>query len=124
MTGVLNVDTIADNAGTGPVTLTKQSAAKVLVSADDDATLTGNDWQGSFNVSSGTDHGTGDYSYSITSAFDSTAFFQASTANSGGAGSNATRNPARESSSVVATELFESSQANKRHNVIVHGDLA
>ena len=29
MTGVLNVDTIADNAGTGPVSLTKQSAAKV-----------------------------------------------------------------------------------------------
>ena len=28
MTSVLNVDTIADKAGTGPVGLTKQSAAK------------------------------------------------------------------------------------------------
>ena len=31
MTSVLNVDTIADKAGTGPVGLTKQSAAKVLL---------------------------------------------------------------------------------------------
>ena len=31
MTSVLNVDTIADKAGTGPVALTKQSAAKVFV---------------------------------------------------------------------------------------------
>ena len=31
MTSVLNVDTIADKAGTGPVGLTKQQAAKVWV---------------------------------------------------------------------------------------------
>ena len=30
MTSVLNVDTIADKAGTGPVGLTKQQAAKAL----------------------------------------------------------------------------------------------
>ena len=30
MPSVLNVDTIADKAGTGPVVLTKQSAAKVF----------------------------------------------------------------------------------------------
>ena len=37
MPSVLNVDTIADKAGTGPVGLTKQHAAKVWYSIDGDA---------------------------------------------------------------------------------------
>ena len=39
MTSVLNVDTIADKAGTGPVGLTKQSAAKATIAAGSDASL-------------------------------------------------------------------------------------
>ncbi len=34
MTSVLNVDTIADKAGTGPVGLTKQEAAKARFVSD------------------------------------------------------------------------------------------
>ena len=56
MTSVLNVDTIANKAGTGPVSLTKQSAAKVWHHYNQSGTLASVD---SFNVSSATDSGVG-----------------------------------------------------------------
>jgi len=56
MTSVLNVDTIADKAGTGPVGLTKQSAAKAWARQDQRSALT---TTSSFNFSSATDVGTG-----------------------------------------------------------------
>ena len=62
MTRVLNVDTIADKAGTGPVGLTKQLALKAF-SNFDQATI--ND---SFNTSSMTDNGTGDYQINYTNS--------------------------------------------------------
>ena len=58
MTSVLNVDTIADKAGTGPVGLTKQSAAKAWVNFNGTGTIAARD---SFNLSSLTDSGTGLY---------------------------------------------------------------
>ena len=67
MTSVLNVDTIADKAGTGPVALTKQETAKVYAERTADATPATNS---SFNVSSLTDTGTGDTGYNLTSALD------------------------------------------------------
>lgn len=65
MTSVLNVDTIADKAGTGPVALTKQSAAKVWVN------LNGSSFglRDSFGVSSADDDGTGDYGINFTNSF-------------------------------------------------------
>ena len=62
MTSVLNVDTIADKAGTGPVALTKQLALKAF-SNFDQATI--ND---SFNTSSMTDNGAGDYQINYTNS--------------------------------------------------------
>ena len=59
----IRVTTISDTAGTGPVTLTKQSAAKGWWVLSDAAVP-----QNSFNVSSGTDNGTGNYSVNLTSA--------------------------------------------------------
>ena len=55
MPSVLNVDTIVDAAGTGPVTLTKQSAAKAWFNFNQDGPAVDN----SLNVSSITDVGTG-----------------------------------------------------------------
>ena len=70
MTSVLNVDTIADKAGTGPVGLTKQHAAKAWAQqAGDDATA-----RDSFNVASITDEGTGDASYTLTNAMSDSNF--------------------------------------------------
>ena len=64
MTSVLNVDTIADKAGTGPVALTKQQAAKLWATLDADSTVVLFD---SFNVSSVSDDKTGGYGVTATS---------------------------------------------------------
>ena len=66
MTSVLNVDTIADKAGTGPATLTKQHAAKAWANIDETGTPSIRD---SFNVSGITDHATGDFSHAFSNAF-------------------------------------------------------
>ena len=68
MTSVLNVDTIADKAGTGPVALTKQEAAKAWFTYEQSA----NTLRNSLNTSSITDTATGKFSYNATSAFADT----------------------------------------------------
>ena len=67
MTSVLNVDTIADKAGTGPVGLTKQTAAKQTIQY---AGAT-NTIESSFNTSSVTDNGTGNFTINYTNNFSS-----------------------------------------------------
>ena len=64
MTSVLNVDTIADKAGTGPVALTKQIAAKVRVTLENDSSIFD-----SFAVTSITDVATGINQISYTNNF-------------------------------------------------------
>ena len=59
MTSQLNVDIIADKAGSGPVGLNKQEASKARVTFD--GTASGATIGDSFNVSSSDDDGTGDY---------------------------------------------------------------
>ena len=65
MTSVLNVDTIADKAGTGPVGLTKQQAAKFVLTYD--AINQTND--NGLNNSSTTDVSTGEFRGNAVSAF-------------------------------------------------------
>mgnify|MGYP003119222462 CR=1 FL=1 len=65
MTSVLNVDTIADKAGTGPVELTKQQAAKAWTHFTCVSSTTIRD---SFNTSSLTDLTTGSTRATFTSA--------------------------------------------------------
>jgi len=60
----IRANTISDAAGTGPVTLTKQSAAKAWVTFDGTGTVAIND---SFNISSLTDRGTGLYRTNFSS---------------------------------------------------------
>mgnify|MGYP003123972717 CR=1 FL=1 len=67
MTSVLNVDTIANKAGTGPVGLTKQHAAKAWVRYNQ-ASPNVDD---SFNISSVTDVSTGEAQINLSSAFSS-----------------------------------------------------
>ena len=62
----IRATTISDLAGTGPATLTKQSAAKAWVNFNGTGTIAARD---SFNVSSLTDNATGDYVTSFTSSF-------------------------------------------------------
>ena len=63
MTSQLNVDTIADKAGTGPVGLNKQHAAKVWFQFNCTGTPAN---RGSFNASTLTDNGTGNMTESFT----------------------------------------------------------
>ena len=71
MTSVLNVDTIADKAGTGPVGLTKQTAAKHFCVFDGTGTVAVDE---SFNNASLTDNGTGQYAVTFTNAFTNLHF--------------------------------------------------
>ena len=69
MTSVLNVDTIADKAGTGPVSFTKQVGVKAFANQDNGTSL-----NKSFNVSSLTDNSTGRYELALTNAFTDADF--------------------------------------------------
>ena len=64
----IRVTTVSDTAGTGPVTLTKQKAPKALASTNN----TGTTINESFNVSSLTDHATGQQRLNLTSSMSST----------------------------------------------------
>jgi len=66
----IRVTTVSDTAGTGPVTLTKQSAAKAWVSIDQSPFGLFD----SFNISSASDLGTGQYQVSFTNSFDSSRY--------------------------------------------------
>ena len=71
MTSVLNVDTIADKAGTGPVALTKQHAPKVWQNLDGSGTMVQRD---SFNVASTTDFATGRYRPNFTNTMNNSSY--------------------------------------------------
>tara|TARA_R100001463_G_scaffold43942_3_gene91465 strand:+ start:2473 stop:2841 length:369 start_codon:yes stop_codon:yes gene_type:complete len=65
----IRATTISDAAGTGPVTLTKQSAAKAYFSSSTEGTA-----DKSLNISSGTDNGAGDGTYSFVTSFSDTQY--------------------------------------------------
>jgi hypothetical protein len=67
MTSVLNVDTIADKAGTGPVGLTKQTTIKAFYVS----VTTFGAADNSFGLSSSSDDATGKSTLNFTNAFDS-----------------------------------------------------
>jgi len=60
----LKADTIQNTSG-GPATLTKQQAAKQWANLNGDGTIALRD---SFNTTSATDGGTGDYSFTLTNS--------------------------------------------------------
>lgn len=70
MTSVLNVDTIADKAGSGPVELTKQQAAKAWA----DTNATGTTVNDSFNLSSLTDTATGQQTFNFSNSFSNSSY--------------------------------------------------
>jgi len=131
MTSVLNVDTIADKAGTGPVELTKQSAAK----AWSHYSGTGTTFNNSLNLSSAVDNNTGDYSANFSSSF-SDAYYSAtngSVESSSGRGCFLTgtdfshttslyRHQYGLSSNAAGSGLIDSDINNVQ--ITVHGDLA
>ena len=80
----------------------------------------------SLNLSTGTDHGTGDFSYTLTNAYASVNHVMAASSSSAGAGRMITSNTGRKTVSVIAVELETHSGATEdvAQEIIGHGDLA
>ena len=125
MTSVLNVDTIADKAGTGPVGLTKQHAAKAWVNFDTGDNPPVSD--GSFGVSSLTDNAT-EIEVNLASAMSDIYYAPVSSGGSGTVTNPSNRLVATnaQTTAKVDTEMYSAANSNETgHNhIVVHGDLA
>jgi hypothetical protein len=120
--------TVSNLAGTGPVTLTKQSAAKAWANLNGSGTIA---FIASFNASSAVDNGTGDYDINFTNAMSSANYLR-----SGGAFSFSSTNifasgPKQEAANHTASKVglisvFQGTGSFDRTGVtvIVNGDLA
>ena len=121
MTSVLNVDTIADKAGTGPVALTKQHALKAWANTTADGTTL----QSSFNISSLGDTATGKQAFNFSNAMTNATF-------SGSATNGDSNHPdglffANVSSSRVDGESLQFDNGafgDNPQRIVVAGDLA
>jgi hypothetical protein len=114
----LNIDTIQNRSG-GPVTLTKQSAAKAWVKYDQ-ATTTAIDV--SFGVSGITDEGTGDATTAFTNSFSSADF-----AHSGFAKENGLINWKSSAAGNIRCVTIQTNAVNADYDevaIILFGDLA
>ena len=119
-TGVTTAGSI-DVTGEGNRTTTnlQQGLAKAWFQASSDTTLSD-----SFNISSGTDNGTGDYSYALSNAFVNDDYADNYTVYTT-VSRFAIKNDGRDGTGVLATEVFNSSSnADHAHLGSAHGDLA
>lgn len=112
----LRATTISDLAGTGPVTLTGQSAAKAWASNAANGTAVNY----SFNTSSITDNGAGDYTFNLANAMSSSSFIAVGSDN----GLNVGANPNTASSWRVRTYNTSDTLRDNSTYSTVHGDLA
>ena len=115
----IRAGTISDAAGTGPITLTKQFAAKAWVNFDGTGTVAIRD---SFNVGSITDIGAGTYQTNFTDSFTNANYsWHVSTNNfTCSISGNRTTSSANVQSLTSASQPADTSVVT----VIVHGDLA
>ena len=140
MTSVLNVDTIADKAGTGPVALTKQSAATARHTYDqvDSTTID------SLNISTATDVSAGLLLHTFSNAYSSAIQRQVivnawNTSNDGTnpvasdqRGLDASHNNANNTTTTVRTQTSYGSLSNSNgsgadtngHYAVIFGELA
>ena len=121
MTSQLNVDTIADKAGSGPVGLHKQHAAKAWGILDGTGTV---GITNSFNCASIADNGTGDYTVTYTNNFDGANHSTTMTVGDGSIGARC--NGGRTASTVNYQCLSTSfgTQDDDFLSLTCHGDLA
>ncbi len=128
MTSQLNVDTIADKAGTGPVGLTKQSAAKAFCSIELDDTILD-----SLNATSFTDNGTGDITHTLASAMSNKNHVtvgynirnnNGGTAWSGGYGNSSDTSSTSTTARIMHLNASNSMEDQRRAMMVTHGDLA
>ena len=132
MTSQLNVDTIANKAGSGTVGLFKQSASKAWGNYDYDGTQAFAD---SFNFASITDRATGCMYGNFTNNMNTVNYTVMASSSPVASGSMATDNnnrsciasadtTARSSINVFNTDTVSSYADEENQQSVVHGDLA
>ena len=122
----IRATTISDAAGTGPITMTGQSAAKMWANLNGTGTIALRD---SFNTSSVTDSGTGVYDFDFTNAMSNANYASPSSA---GNTAGSFRAALTHDGSVVSTTSYrirtDNSGSTSADSVYVHtetlGDLA
>lgn len=120
----IRVTTVSDTAGTGPVTLTKQSAAKVWTSDEtlqaSNSTYTGS----SFNVSSITDSATGQCLVNFTNSFANNGFASQGTQN--GYSVNDIVSTKEDNITVARDDvyIYDGAYKDAPFSYVAHGDLA
>ena len=116
----VKVDTLVASDGTSPVTLTKQHAGKAWVKGSNAAALSG-----SFNFSSGTDNGTGQYTYNYTNNMNDSLYAIAVTCHSAGISEVSETN---QTTSAYKVQCFNRTSLGSFTDVAnygtIHGDLA
>jgi len=127
MTSVLNVDTIADKAGTGAVALTKQSASKAWINIDMINAVT----LDSFNSSGITDVSTGVFRDHLSSSLVNADYAVTTSAmdptktDSGGTNRTADGTPSSASQFVMRASSYSNAAADVPAAAgVAHGDLA
>jgi len=124
----IRATTISDAAGTGPITLTGQSAAKAWVNFNGSGTIATRD---SVNVASLTDNGTGNYSVNFSNSMGNASYSYAASSNGGSSSYIREAQQGTVSSgsfSYLAKYWSGITTANADdalyQNVAIHGDLA
>lgn len=128
----LRTDSIANRAGTGPVDLVKQSAAKAWANLNGTGTIALRD---SFNVSSVVDNETGDYSFTWTNAMANGNYSAGGLSNNNTEdGANATFGPTRDFPPLASSFRWRNAAAGNSWSTTprdalhvlldTHGDLA
>jgi len=112
---------VVTGEGGSTTTNLQQGLAKVWGVLTNAAALTN-----SFNIASGTDNGTGDYSYTLTSAFSDANHATTAITSGAGAGRMCTSNTARKAAGTIAVEIetHSGSAEDLAQEVSTHGDLA
>ena len=118
----LNVSNITDGTDTVETGYVLNGSAKAYVRANGSAVIQESQ---SFNVASSTDHGTGDYSHSLTNDLD-TRGVQVSNARRNSQGQATCMNETRDGAGTMAIRHYNSSAnlSNGRHTIVLFGDLA
>jgi hypothetical protein len=123
MAGKIIADTLEHStAGSLTTDYVVNGSAKAWLSSDATTSL-----YDSFNISSGTDHGTGDYSHTLTNAYSTRiGYSQAGAVYTSAGGATITRNSSRDAAGTIAVEVTNAAgtAADASHNVMTHGDLA
>lgn len=117
----IRANTISDAAGTGPITLTKQSAAKAWARFNGTGTAVINNSTG---ISSLTDNGTGNYELAVINSFSSTGVSATAAQFDDGGGKTPTY---AASASAIIVQFFSASNALADAGNLsstAHGDLA